>query len=343
MTRRAVVVCPGRGTYGKDELGYLKHLHADKSALFAGFDAQRIAAGQEPVTRYDAADRYSLAVHSRGDVASPLIYACSLADAQSLSEQIEPVAVTGNSMGWYIALAVAGAVTPTDGFTICNTMGRLMQDRLIGGQLVYPTVGPDWIPDAAREAELLAVVDAIDARPDHRLALSIRLGGMLVLAGNEVGLKAFESMVERIDDRVPMRLANHAAFHTDLQKPVAETGRGLLGLELFGTPKTPLVDGRGHVWWPYATHFDDLRTYTLDHQVVEAYDFTRAIQTAAREFNPDLFILTGPGGTLGGAVAQSLIAVGWKGLSDKASFQRRQEAEPILASMGMTGQRGWVA
>jgi len=39
--------------------------------------------------------------------------------------------------------------------------------------------------------------------------------------------------------------------------------------------------------------------------VVEPYDFTAAIRSAAREFAPDYFIVPGPGTTLGGAVAQA--------------------------------------
>ena len=31
--QRVVVICPGRGTYNKEELGYLKRLHADKVEL----------------------------------------------------------------------------------------------------------------------------------------------------------------------------------------------------------------------------------------------------------------------------------------------------------------------
>ena len=66
------------------------------------------------------------------------------------------------------------------------------------------------------------------------------------------------------------------------------------------------MDGRGHVWWPGSATPAELRAYTLGHQVVEPYDFPAAIRTAAREFAPDLFIITGPGTTLGGAVAQAL-------------------------------------
>ncbi|WP_170328590.1 ACP S-malonyltransferase [Ruegeria arenilitoris] len=339
MTRTAVVICPGRGTYNKPELGYLHRHHAQRMDLFHSFDTIRAEAGQEAVTALDGANRYTVSKYSRGDIASPLIYAASLADAQALAEDIEVVAVTGNSMGWYIALAAGGALSPQDGFRVVNTMGTLMQDQLIGGQLVYPFVGENWENDAARKAELLADVARINASDGCDLALSIDLGGMLVLAGNEAGLKAFEAAYPTIQDRFPMRLPNHAAFHTALQVPVAAEGRARLGAEMFGQPERPLIDGRGKIWWPGATDTQALWDYTLGHQVTEAYDFTRAIQTAAREFAPDLFIVTGPGATLGGAVAQSLVLADWRGMSDKAAFQAQQDAQPILIAMGRDDQR----
>ena len=80
----------------------------------------------------------------------------------------------------------------------------------------------------------------------------------------------------------------------------------------------------------------------LGAQVVESYDFTRAITVAAREFAPDLFIIAGPGTTLGGAVAQSAILAGWRGMASKDDFRRRQEQEPVLRSMGIDDQRNAV-
>lgn len=342
MTRSAVVICPGRGSYNKPELGYLARHHGPRRDLIAGFDAIRAAHGQETVSDLDAATGFSVARYSRGDVASPLICAASLADARALAPDIEVVAVTGNSMGWYIALAAAGAVTPDDGFAVVNTMGALMQEHLIGGQLIYPVTGEDWRDDPDRRAGLLAILAEIDGRDGQVLRLSIDLGGMLVLAGNEPGLAAFESAVPVVQDRYPLRLPNHAAFHTELQRPVALAGRDRLQTIAVGQPAVPLVDGRGAIWWPGASDPDALWSYTLGHQVTETYDFTRAVQTAAREFAPDLFILTGPGNTLGGAVAQSLIRANWLGLSDKAAFQRRQGDSPFLISMGRQDQRPLV-
>ena len=343
MSRKtAVVICPGRGTYTKTELGYLARHFADK-ALLAGFDARRSAQGQETLTALDGAASYSVAKHTRGDNASGLIYACTLGDFRAIDPaKIDVVAVTGNSMGWYSALACGGALTAEGGFQVVNTMGTLMQEALIGGQIIYPFMGDDWLPDMAKKADLMALVAEIGARPGHVLGLSIDLGGMLVLAGNEDGLKAFEAAVPPVQGRFPMRLANHAAFHSALQAPVAERGRARLASSLFGQPKLPMIDGRGVIWWPGATDTERLWDYTLGHQVTEPYDFTTALRVAAREFAPDMFIITGPGTTLGGAVAQSLILANWRGMGSKADFQSQHATAPILASMGMDDQRATV-
>ena len=342
MTKTAVLICPGRGTYNKTELGVLQR-HFPDAGLLAEFDARRASLGQEPLSALDGAARYSVSQHTRGDNASALIYAASYGDFLSIDrDQVEIVAVTGNSMGWYSALACGGALTPQGGFDVVNTMGQLMQDSLIGGQLVYPHIGDDWVPDPSRRHELLALVAEINARPAHVLTLSIDLGGMLVLAGDEAGLSSFEQAVPVLD-RFPMRLANHAAFHSRLQAPVAAKGRDRLGADLFRQPDCALIDGRGAIWWPGACDVDALWSYTLDHQVVETYDFTRCIQVAAREFAPDDFVVAGPGTTLGGAVAQSLVLSDWRDMNGKAAFQSLQGDTPFLISMGRDDQRALVA
>lgn len=327
----AVVICPGRGTYGPSELGVLAHF--PDRALLAGWDALRAGQGQQTLSDLDGAARYSLALHSRGDTASALIYAASFGDWLALSG-VDVVAVTGNSMGWYSALACGGAVSPDDGFRLVNTMGTLMQDALIGGQLVYPVVDDDWRPDPARRAALLEGLPA-------GVHLSIDLGGLLVLAGQDDALTAFEASVPALD-RFPMRLTNHAAFHTSLMAPIAAQGRAALPASMVQDPALPLIDGRGAIWWPGASDRAALWDYTLGHQVTEPYDFAAAIRTAAQEFAPDLFIVLGPGTTLGGAVAQSLIQAGWRGMTDKAAFQAEQDRSGLLVSMGRADQRTTV-
>jgi [acyl-carrier-protein] S-malonyltransferase len=341
MARKtALVICPGRGTYNKDGLGYLARHHADKAEFIGAVDAARQELGQETVSALDSAGRHSLAKHTRGDNASPLIYACAYADFLSIDRDgFDIVAVTGNSMGWYIALACGGSLTAMGGLKVVNTMGALMQQASIGGQTVYPLVDESWREVPEKRSEVMALVDAIDARGDHALYLSIDLGGMLVLAGNDAGLDALEKVLPPLDQRFPMRLANHAAFHTPLQAPVSAAALDQLGAGLFQQPKIPLIDGAGRIWWPHSTSQELLHRYTLDTQVVEPYHFARAIAVGVREFAPDTIIVLGPGITLGGSIIQSLIAANWKGMTDRASFEDHQACDPFVISMGRDDQR----
>ncbi|PSL19142.1 acyl carrier protein [Shimia abyssi] len=344
MTKeRIVVVAPGRGTYNKAELGVIARQHGDKVGLLAQFDAYRAALGQETVSALDGAARYVGSKHTRGDNASALIYAASLFDFLSIDrDRYEILAVTGNSMGWYTALACGGALDAMGGLEVVNTMGTLMQERLIGGQLIYPFVDEDWRAIPGERARIEAKMVDIDGRAGHDLALSIDLGGMLVLAGNAEGLAAYEREMPVRQERFPMRLQNHAAFHTTLQAPVAQDGRARLPASLFSQPNVALIDGRGALWQPGACDLEALWAYTLGHQVVAPYDLSAALRTAARELMPDAFVVLGPGTTLGGSVAQSLIRWGWRGWDGKRDFQVAQSEAVRLRSMGIAEQRALV-
>ena len=52
--KTAVVICPGRGTYNKTELGWLKRHFAD-AVLLSEFDRRRTTEGRTPITELDAA------------------------------------------------------------------------------------------------------------------------------------------------------------------------------------------------------------------------------------------------------------------------------------------------
>ena len=339
MTKKsAVVICPGRGVYNADELGYLTRHHASQGALIAEFDALRQAAGQAAVSELDRAARFSVSRFTRGDNASALIYACSYADYLSIDRsKFEIVAATGNSMGWYTALACGGALNGEDGFHVANTMGAIMQESLIGGQLLHICVDEDWRELPGRRFELSALTREIED-----LYVSIHLGGMVVFAGTPKALQALENRLEPAHDRFPMRLSNHAAFHSPLQTPNSERAKDAFRAGLFGQPTAALVDGRGHTWLPNAVNTDALWGYTFGHQITETYDFTAAVVASVREFSPEALIILGPGKTLGGAVAQSLIGIGWRGLTSKADFTELQKTDPYVISMGMEAQRGLV-
>ena len=103
---------------------YLQTHHAARSDLIATVDAVRVAMGQVPISQLDSATKYTPSVHMTGDNASPLIYACAMADFAAIDrDRFDIVAVTGNSMGWYLALACAGILDLAGGARLVNNMG----------------------------------------------------------------------------------------------------------------------------------------------------------------------------------------------------------------------------
>ena len=331
-----VVVCPGRGTYNAPELGYLARHHAG-SPWLAHFDGMRAAAGKPTLSELDGAAKFDPKLHPRGDVAAPLIHACAYLDFLSLDrERFEVVAVTGNSMGWYTALACAGAVSGEQGFAIADAMGINSQKHAPGGQAVIVMAGEDWRVDPATALGVEAACAKVGVLP------SIRLGGMLVVAGPEAALDALNAELPPLP-RPPLRLPGHGPFHTPLMQASADAARASLPAEWFGAPQVPLIDGRGKVWRRFETDPAMLWDYTFGHQILAAYDFTAAMTVALREFAPDRVLLLGPGETLGGAIGQVITATRWVDIADKYVFSRRQEEDPYLVAMGREAQRRIVA
>jgi acyl transferase domain-containing protein len=339
--QRAVVIFPGRGVYGKDELGYLARHHGDRGGWIASLDAWRSARGREAISEIDGRASYAARIHASSENASALIYACALSDFEAIdSEKYEIVAITGNSLGWYLALAGAGVLKSLNALEVVDEMGQLMAAEGRGGQIVTSRVNANWQFDAAKEAAIETALQR--AGEQGGLAQwSIYLGGTAVLGGDEKGLAVLEASLPE-EPPFPFRLARHAAFHTRLLDHIPALARAALSPQLFEQPNTPVIDGRGTIWRQGLTNLGGLYDYTFGHQLTEPYDFTAAIRTALREYAPDCFILTGPGTNLGGAIAQSVIAEGLWEWKDKPSFIEAQNRKPKLLSMGQDAQRAIV-
>ncbi len=342
MKKRALVVCPGRGTYNASELGYLRRYHAERADVVATVDAVREENSQIRVSQLDNAEKYVPSVHLTGDNASALIYACAMSDFAAIDRnKFDIVAVTGNSMGWYLALACSGILDLDAGARLVNNMGRLMHEHGIGGQIVWSLMDEDW---KIREDKILFIRNLLNEaqhNSDIKVSVSIRLGGLIVFAADDAGLKWLTDHLPK-DDRFPLRLMHHAAFHSPLLDHIVPLAREINDAGDFGRGMIPAIDGQGRIWSPGAFGRDAIYGYTLGAQLTDSYDFTRAVQVAAAEFAPDTIIVLGPGTTLGAPTVQALIASGWRGLSGKADFQSRQNTDPILISMGMEDQRAWA-
>ena len=339
--KTALVVCPGRGTYNKSELGSItNNANGDIIKYFIDqVDHVRAELNRPTLTELDQAPLFKSSLHQHPDNAATLIYAAGMADFMAIDrDQFDVVAITGNSMGWYTALACAGCWSVDTGTRLVTNMAELTA-KGEGAQFIYPLTDAEWRPDPVR------IEQVQEQLHKHRgdLFMSINYGGYAVLAGTSAACTAAMAELPRVDERFPLLLHGHAGFHTILMQQAATQAQQNWPASLFKAPHTALVDGRGHIWSRSITDQQALQHYTLEHQVTQTYDFTCAITAAVKEFAPDHIILLGPGSGLGGAVAQALIATGWQDLQSKSDFTvRQQQPMPYVLSMGMPEQRKLV-
>lgn len=329
IARRVALLCPGRGSYTEKSL----HSLPAGDELVRTADALRAEYGLEPLSALDASVRFEPARHLRPANAAALIYVCTLLDAREVAARERLVCVGGNSLGWYTALTVAGALPFDDGFRLVQEMALLQEQGEPGGQVIYPLVGGEWQRDPAAEQAVARLL----AEAPGEVFPSIHLGGYTVLAGTPGGVaRALKELppVKLGTTSYPFRLAQHGPYHTPLASSVAARARVQLARLPFRRPTVTLVDGRGVRHSPAAADVGALRDYTLGAQIDTPYDFSASVRVATLEHAPERLVLPGPGNTLGGVCAQVLIACGWRGLSSKADFERLQAgAEPVLESL----------
>jgi len=330
--KRIVVVCPGRGSYTRDTSNYLHQYGAIAKKQIKWMDAQRDEQERPSLTKLDS-QIFRAKTHMVGENASALIYACSLADYLSIdTNKYEVVSVIGNSMGWYTSLALSGAITIEDGFHLIDTMGSMMKDEIIGAQLIYPIINDNWQIDQKIFEMVLSEVHQEGAY------ISIKLGGYLVIGGEKRMLQKLSKKLP-LQEKYPLVIPYHAAFHTPLLESISRSAFEIINASIFNRPSIPLIDGRGHIWSTFSTEPLELTKYTLGHQVLHTFDFTSSLTVALKEFCPDMLVLLGPGNSLGGAVGQILIENKWLGLETKKDFSDLQVNDPFIVSLGITEQR----
>lgn len=338
---RIVAICPGRGSYTRDELGYFGQYRQRFGSFIDQIDHWRSERGEPTVSQMDGAAQFQVSFHTPGENASILIHTCAMLDFMAIDrDRFEVVAVTGNSLGWYLTLAAAGALDVRAAFDVVNTMGSMMRGGVVGGQVIYPVVDADWRRDITKEELVTQVIADVISAGEGKVYPSIYLGGYRVIGGDESGIRSVMKRLPTVDERYPFKLVNHAAFHTPILESVSAKAFEVLPANLFQAPKIPLIDGRGRIWQPYATDVSDLYEYTLGHQVCRSYDFTTAITVAMKEFAPDRLVLLGPGASLGGSIGQIMIQNNWRYVDSKQKFSELQEKNPYLLSMGRPEQRG---
>ena len=337
MTQRAVLACPGRGSYASPSLGSLKADHpwvVRAEQLRAGY-------GLEPLLDLDRAERFDPARHLQPVHASPLIFLVSMLDAETAAGDYRITAAIGNSLGWYTALAVAGALPFEDAFRLVQEMAILQQEPLPeggpGGQVIYPLADAAWRPDPELHAAVAAALAEQGVNGDGHVHESIDLGAYAVLAGDEAGVARLLGRLApvRVGERIfPLRLSQHGPYHTPLVAHVAAAAAERLSDLDWRAPSATLIDGRGARWTPWSTDPAALRDYTLGEQVTTPFRFAVSVRVALREEAPDVLLLPGPGNSLGGICGQLVVAEGYRGIRSREAFEAVQRSEaPVVLSM----------
>jgi [acyl-carrier-protein] S-malonyltransferase len=321
----AVLLCPGRGAYGKDELGFVgRTLRPGPVAdALAASDAARAAAGRPTLTSIDAASSFRPSLHLDGENAAELIFFGTLAHAEALRERYDIVAVGGNSLGWYTALPASGALDAHSGWRLVATMAAL-QKQVPGGQVLTTTVGDDWQENLALRVAIAGTVHALQDRGEPFFCdYSILLGGHTVLAGTEAAVTELLTRLPKVKVNqrdFPFRLAGHGPFHTKLCAETSRQAAAQLADLPIAPPRCHLIDGFGNVHSPWSADPRELLHYTTHAQVLETFDFTACVRTAMREFQPDVLLCAGPGSSLRAPVGHCVLAEGWRGVRDKAAL-----------------------
>ena len=313
----AVVFCPGRGAYGREELSFIARHHRPGAVADALAKADAARPADATVTALDGAERFRPGVHLQGVNAAELIYFSTLFHLEALRERYDVVAVAGNSLGWYTSLAASGAIDPQRGWRLVRAMAELQMD-IDGGQLLTTCVDESWQPDDRARADLEGAIETTNAEgPEFFVAPSIYLGGHQVIGGTDRGIAALLKALpkQKVGDReFPFQLAGNGPFHTSLCQDTAKAAQDKLANLMVDQPAVHLIDGLGNVHTPWSANPSGLVEYTTTRQVVEPFDFTACVRTALREFNPDVLVCAGPGQSLRAPVGHVVLSEGYRGL-----------------------------
>lgn len=269
VARHVAVVCPGHG-------GEHDRMRSRVAARLPGLLvlAERLL-GCDPFEHMREGTAY----------VQPAIYCASLAGWETIRGEIDPIAVSGHSLGEFAAIAIGGAISVEDGLRMVALRGRACQraaDAQPGGMLILKA-------DSGRAAQLAI---------EYGLVVSGDNAPMqVVLSGPEDKLAALEHHARRL--RLPVtRLRTRVPFHTEAMRSAAEElGRALSSLDV-SPPRFPVLSAMT------AKPFLDIRA-ELASALLRPVRW-RATTIALGELGATHFIETGPGRILTGLIRRTL-------------------------------------
>ncbi len=257
------VLFPGQGSQTADMRCTVEAFWPDLLTLAAE------AVGADPFERIEEGTRY----------AQPAIFCAAMAGWRAISDDVDPLAMGGHSLGEIAALVAAKSLSTEDGVRLIAERGRLMEEaaEAAGDGGMVAVLGEPR--EAVEEvAETHGLILANDNSPTQ-----------VVLSGCTAALRAAEEDLRERGLRV-MPLAVSGAFHSPEMAPAAAELRTVLGGIEFSKPAVPVfscVTAR-----PFAEPRDELA-----HSLTDPVRWLE-VMTALHEMGATRFVETGPGKVL---------------------------------------------
>ncbi len=199
---------------------------------------------------------------------------------------INPTAMTGHSVGEFVAACHAGVFSLEDGLRLLAARGRLMGELPGGGMLSV----------RLSESDLLARL------PDTLDLAAVNGPTLCVVAGPGEELQKFLATLEA-DGVVAQALHTSHAFHSRMMDPVIERFAAEFADIKLNEPEIPILSTVTGEWLTAREATDP--TYWAKH-LREPVRFHRSVVALGLEKPEQLFIEIGPGQTLTGLARQSL-------------------------------------
>ena len=207
------VLFPGQGSQTADMRRTVEVFWPDLLALAAE------AVGADPFERTEEGTRY----------AQPAIFCAAIAGWRAISDEVDPLAMGGHSLGEIAALVAAESLSVADGVRLIAERGRLMQEAA----------------EAAGDGGMVAVLGepraaVEEVAAEHGLILANdNSPTQVVLSGPTAALRSAEDGLREHGLRV-MPLAVRGAFHSPQMEPAADAFRTVLAGVEFGEPAVPV-------------------------------------------------------------------------------------------------------
>lgn len=220
------------------------------------------------------------------EVVQPLMFACDLAACRVLeAEGIRFETAAGHSLGEFVALVAAGALTMDAALTAVIERGRAMQeaaDATPGGMTALVGVSPD------EAAEIVATA----GRGDVLTVANENSPKQTVLSGSIPAIERAEELARSRKVRA-VRLKVAGAFHSKLMEPALPRVRAAIAKLDFATPGFPVVPNASGRPTAQPSALRDL----LSRHLVSPVRWERSVREMAAA-GTDLFVEAGPGDVL---------------------------------------------